>query len=295
MLKITPQLVQNLIKEQFPQYAHEPLIKVEPGGWDNRTFRLGNDRLVRLPSGESYALQVEKEQKWLPFLSSSLSIPIPKPYHVGKATASFPYPWSIYSWIDGISVDQATLSEEDLGQLANDLAEFLRELHTIPIVQAPLPGLHNYWRGDHIRVYDRQAREQILELSRYIPVATALNIWECALQTQWQEFPVWVHGDFAAGNILMKEGKLCAVIDFGCMGVGDPACDLVIAWTLFRGRSRDIFREKVGLDDQTWCRAKAWCLWKATYELCQMDIRDTEKEKRQKSIVGDLLSEGMII
>jgi aminoglycoside phosphotransferase (APT) family kinase protein len=175
-----------------------------------------------------------------------------------------------------------------LEQLAFDLAKFLKELQAITDVEGPEPGQHNWWRGDHVSIYDKGARKQIAELSEIIDTSKALALWDHACATKWNKQPVWIHGDFAIGNILMDGGKLSAVIDFGGVAVGDPACDLVIAWTYLSGKAREIFISEMNMDSDTWLRARAWALWKATFELCQIADKNSHEAQVQKKIIDEL-------
>lgn len=288
---ITPDLAQKLIAEQFPEYAELPITSVEKQGHDNRTYRLGNELLIRMPTADSYALKVPKEQELLPKLSPYLSINIPVPIKIGIPSRYYPYPFSIYKWLDGVSINLLSLDEDLLNQLAFDLAKFLKELQGITNVAGPTPGQHNWWRGDHISAYDKGAREQISALSDIIDFDMAINIWERAYKTKWNNAPVWVHGDFAVGNMLIKDSKLSAIIDFGGVAVGDPACDLVIAWTFLKGKARDIFIQEMALDQDTWLRSKAWALWKATFELCSIEDKSSYDGLVQKRIIDDVLYE----
>ncbi len=288
-LDITLELVKNLIKQQFPEFIKLPIQSVKIQGHDNRTFRLGEDKLIRLPSAKSYSLQVKKEQTWLPIFSSYLSISIPKPIAFGHPSDIYPWDWSIYNWLDGVSANTLALSDDTLNHIAIDLAQFLKEMHTIDINDAPTPGLHNHWRGDHISVYDEQARAQITELHDIIDTQAALSLWETAINSKWDHPPVWIQGDIASGNILIKDSRLRAIIDFGCIGIGDPACDLVIAWTLLKNQSRKTFKEQINLDPNTWLRARGWVLWKATFELCWIKDKATQEALSQKNIIQDIL------
>lgn len=277
LASVTCGLVSRLLAEQFPQWTNLPVRAVEPGGVDNWTFRLGEALLVRLPSAEGYAAHVDKEQQWLPELAPLLPLPIPVPVGMGRPSLGYPfywsaYRWSAYRWIEGGSADLVGEADLDLESMAVLLAGFLKALHQVDIPGAsfldrskglkkregiPTPGAHNYFRGAHPSVYDAEARSSIEALSGIIDEDRALLVWEEAMATSWQGAPVWVHGDIAAGNLLVDEkGALVSVIDFGCMGVGDPACDLTIAWTLFEGKSRRVFKERLGLNTDTWARAR---------------------------------------
>jgi len=272
----------KLVAQQFPQYSHLPIHEVEIQGHDNRTFRLGNDMLVRLPSAEIYTVKVVIEQKWLPFLAKNLSVKIPQPIALGKPSDAYPMPWSIYSWIDGTSSNQLSLDDETLKTIAFELSEFLKQLHKIDTDGAPQAGDHNFFRGAHPSIYDAEAREALAKLN--LPDV----IWGKALQSKWNKNPVWIHGDLAAGNILLKNEHLVGVIDFGGMAVGDPACDLTIAWTLFKNESRKIFYQNLALDEDTWNRACGWALWKAAIELVKAENRNDARAIEWKRVMGEI-------
>ncbi len=229
-------LVRRLIAMQFPEWAELAIRPVEFGGWDNRTFHLGAAMTVRLPSAAHYAEQVAKEQRWLPILAPQLPLPIPVPLAMGRADESYPWPWSVYEWRDG----ETALAEriDDLSEFATTLAGFLDALQAVDATGGPPPGPHNFFRGGSLNVYDAQTREALVRLDGRIDTQLAADVWETALSTSWQGAPVWFHGDVAYGNLLVRNGRLDAVIDFGTSGVGDPACDLAITWHLFEGQSR---------------------------------------------------------
>ncbi|HHT9950389.1 TPA: aminoglycoside phosphotransferase family protein [Legionella pneumophila] len=285
-LIIDEKLVCRLIASQFPHYSKLPVSPVAVGGWDNRTFHLGKDMLVRLPSAEQYELQVEKEQQWLPQLASLLPVSIPTPLAKGMPGEGYPWKWSIYRWLEGETIVSANLS--NLNEIAKDLATFLTAFHQIDSSGGPKPGPHSFYRGGDLKIYDPETRQAIDYLKGKIDTDHATEIWETALNTSWQNTPVWVHGDISAGNLLVKNGKLCAVIDFGQLSVGDPACDLAITWTLFAGDSRKIFREMLALDKGTWFRGQAWALWKAL--IVAAGIVNTNAMEVQKSchIINEL-------
>ncbi len=287
---LSPDLARKLIAEQFPEYSHLPITDVEKQGHDNRTYRLGDHMLIRMPTAADYALKVPKEQELLPKLAKRLSVSIPAPIKMGKPSANYPYPFSIYKWLPGKSINLLTLTDQDKEQLAFELVKFLKELQAITDVEGPEPGQHNWWRGDHVSVYDKGAREQIAELAEITDAVQALALWEQACATKWNKAPIWIHGDFAIGNILMDGGKLSAVIDFGGAAVGDPACDLVIAWTYLSGKAREIFISEMDMDADTWLRARAWTLWKATFELCQITDKNSPEAVLQKGIIDEVMN-----
>ena len=263
--EITPALVERLVERQFPQWAHLPVARVELDGWDNSTFRLGGELTVRLPSADGYAPQVEKEHRWLPALAPQLPLRIPEPVAKGVAGEDFPRPWSVYRWLPGEPATGDRVA--DLGAFAGDLAEFLAALQRADATDGPAAGAHSFFRGGPLATYDEETRAAIAALEDEIDVAAATQVWEAALASTWTGPPVWVHGDVTASNLLVLDGRLAAVIDFGCAAVGDPACDLAIAWTFLFGESRDAFRERLPLDEGTWARARGWALWKALITL----------------------------
>lgn len=254
-------LVRRLITSQFPRWADLTIKPVEPGGWDNRTFLLGENMSVRLPSAVQYTANVEKEQHWLPKLAPLLPLQISAPLAMGKPGEGYPWHWSVYKWLDGNTA--AIERIDNLPQFATQLGEFLAALQRIDAAGGPLAGAHNFYRGGLLSTYEAETRNAIRILSDKIDADAVTAVWNTALASTWHETPVWVHGDVAFDNLLIVNGKLSAVIDFGGINVGDPACDLVIAWTLFRGESRDAFRAALALDNDTWARARGWALWKA--------------------------------
>jgi aminoglycoside phosphotransferase (APT) family kinase protein len=287
-------LVKRLIACQFPEWKDLPIQSVALQGWDNRTFRLGDQMLVRLPSAEEYVRQVQKEQKWLPLLAPYLPLSIPVPIAIGQPGEGYPWNWSIYQWLEGESANLVKLDEEDLSEIARELSLFLKKFHEFDAEGAPAPGLHNWWRAAHTSVYDVETRSLIQKLSPQIDAVSALALWEKAISSKWNKDPVWVHGDMSSGNILLKDRKLTAVIDFGCMGIGDPACDLTSAWTFFKNESREAFKKGMDLDEETWERARGWALWKALYQLSECEDKSSLKALEQKRIIEDVLREEVL-
>ncbi|HEV2070637.1 MAG TPA: aminoglycoside phosphotransferase family protein [Acidimicrobiales bacterium] len=262
---ITPELVARLIADQFPQWSELAIRSVEPSGSDNTTFSLGDTLSVRLPSAAAFAAQVDKEHRWLPVLAGQLPLAIPEPVALGKASRWFPWPWSIYRWLEG---EPATVERiSDLNVFAVELAGFLDALYGIDPVGGPRAGKHNFFRGGPLDVYDEQTRHSIQLMAGAIDAEAAVDVWEESLARRWDRPPVWIHGDVAPSNLLVVDGVLSAVIDFGCAAVGDPACDLVIAWTFLTDAERQIFRRRLGLDSATWARGRGWALWKALITL----------------------------
>lgn len=256
---IDESLVRALVADQFPAWSNLGVRPVATPGWDNRMFRLGEEMLVRLPSDAAYAPQVAKEHRWLPVLAGKLPLQVPVPLAMGEPGRGYPWNWSILRFIEGEPITRIA----DARGIAIGLAEFLLALHRVDAQAGPPAGAHNFHRGGSLASYDGEARRALAALADRIDAGAASRMWDSALATRWDRPPVWIHGDMSAGNLLMRDGGLCAVIDFGNLGTGDPACDLAVAWTLFEGPSREVFMSRVGLDDATWNRGRAWALWKA--------------------------------
>jgi aminoglycoside phosphotransferase (APT) family kinase protein len=272
MIVIDASLAARLVAAQFPQWADQPVRAVQPQGWDNRTFRLGDAMKLRLPSAAWYAAQVGREHAWLPKLAPHLPVQIPDVIAVGAPGEGYPFAWAVQSWVDAKVAMRGSVGVSPA--FARDVAAFLRALWAVDATGGPLAGEANFHRGGSLAVYDGETRAALEVLRSTINAPRAEAVWNAALGAVWEDAPVWVHGDMARGNLLVREGRLAAVIDFGCLAVGDPACDLTVAWTLFGGTARAAFRGALG-DDAMWARARGWALWKALITLAR-DPRDAE-------------------
>ncbi|WP_410788568.1 aminoglycoside phosphotransferase family protein [Kribbella sp. C-35] len=258
---IDADLVRRLIAQQFPQWADLPVTPVKIDGWDNRTYRLGSGLTARLPTHSNYVAAVDKEHQWLPVLGPHLPVEIPEAVAKGAPGEGYPHPWAIRRWIPGQTASAETIA--DLDEFARSIAAFILALQDVDATGGPLAGAHSFHRGAPPEYYHDETLEALAVLKGRIDTDLAREVWDAALATSWDRPPVWFHGDIANGNLLVQDGHLSAVIDFGTSGVGDPACDLVIAYTFFSGSSRAAFREAVDHDPGTWARARGWALWKA--------------------------------
>ncbi|MGJ3237267.1 MAG: aminoglycoside phosphotransferase family protein [Anaerolineae bacterium] len=256
---ITQAIVTGLINQQFPQWSDLPLEPFAAMGTDHVLYRLGEDLLVRLPRLVHTSAQVIKEYQWLPKLAIQLPLAIPSPIALGQSNETYPFQWAVYGLLAG-EVPAVTPYADDL-LFAERLAQFMNALQRIDTTGAPQPGAHNFGRGVPLRDRDAQTRQAIQSLAGMIDTTGAMAIWENALNAPvWDKPPVWIHGDLQAGNLLVDQGNLHAVIDFGGLAIGDPACDLQVAWNFLGHRARAHFRQLVGLDDASWLRGKGWAL-----------------------------------
>ena len=251
-IEIDNALVARLLADQFPQWTDLPLSPVASAGTDNALYRLGDDLSVRLPRIHWAVGQVEREMAWLSRLAPHLPLAIPAPLAVGEPGHGYPWRWGVYGWLAGANPDAALAASP---QTALDLAEFVAAIQQIDPTGAPVG------RGVPLARRDAAVRTAIAALLNDYDPRTLTAAWETALHTPpWPGPPLWHHGDLQAGNLLARHGRLAAVIDFGCTGVGDPACDVMAAWLFLSAETRAIFRDVLRVDDDTWARGKGWAL-----------------------------------
>jgi aminoglycoside phosphotransferase (APT) family kinase protein len=249
-------LVRRLLAAQFPHLSGLPVRPVAEQGTDHALYRLGNGLVVRLPIIDWAVEQAERDHRWLPVLAPHLPLAVPVPVVVGTPGEGYPWPWSVVPWLPGRSADRDHLDPQ---QAATDLARFIRALHGVDPTSGPVKSGRQ--RGAPLDNLDADVRGQLKELGDEIDTAAVTRVWDAAVTAPvWDGPPVWMHGDISPGNLIVRAGRLAAVIDFSGLGIGDPAPDLIPAWNFFHDRSRAVFREHVGYDDATWARAKGWVL-----------------------------------
>jgi aminoglycoside phosphotransferase (APT) family kinase protein len=254
-VRIDISLVRRLLARQFPQWASLAVEPVESAGWDNAIFRLGSDLTVRLPRRRVSAEHVTNEHHWLPVLAPHLSLAVPVPLGLGVPGDGYPWHWTVCPWLTGELA--AVTPVADLGRAAMSLAPFIRALQAID----PAGGFVHEFRGLSLAAHDHSARASAAVLQSNLDIGPLLEVWEAELALPaWAGRPVWMHGDLHPANLLVEGRELSAVIDFGLLGVGDPACDLVVAWTYLSAESRDVFRNVLAVDDATWSRGRGWAL-----------------------------------
>ncbi|MFD8546836.1 aminoglycoside phosphotransferase family protein [Streptomyces sp. NPDC059649] len=252
-------LARRLVDTQFPQWAELPLTLLDPAGSDHVIYRLGEDLSVRLPRHAGAIGQARKESEWLPRLAPHLPLAIPVPVAVGEPDFDYPWPWAVSRWLDGEVATAEALA--DSSRAAVQLAEFLTALQAFAPEDSPVGDAGEDLAGRPLADRDRATRAAIAEVDGAFDAAAMTELWDAALSApEWDRPPVWFHGDFHTGNLLTVDGRLSAVIDFGGLGIGDPACDLTIAFTLMSAGSRAAFRATLGADAATWTRGRGWAL-----------------------------------
>ncbi len=258
-LEIDAALVKRLLKSQLPQWADLPIHRVTSAGTDNALYRLGSDMVVRLPRINWADGQVEKEFTWLPRLTPLLPLTIPTPLAIAAPALGYPYKWSVYRWLDGENAIRKPIV--DMQQAAHDLAGFVKAMRAIPVAEENSPPAPISPRGVPLSSRDEPVLASLAKLENMINTNAALSVWEAVLQVPaWPGTPVWLHGDLMAGNLLVQDGRIHAVIDFGCVGIGDPAVDVMTAWLFLPAETRADFRQALEVDEDTWQRARGWAL-----------------------------------
>lgn len=252
-------LVLRLLTSQFSHWSHLTLASVPSSGTDHALFRLGDDMVVRLPRIHWATAQAELEQRWLPRLAPHLPLTVPEQLAMGEPGEGYPWSWTIYRWLDG---ENAVGSPHaDTVATAVVLAEFIRALQAADPTGGPLADATSGGRGAPLSARDAETRRAIAESRGLVDTAAVTTAWEAALRAPAHDGPpVWIHGDLEPSNLIMRDGRLSAVIDFCCLCLGDPACDLIPAWSVFSGAAREAFRAALDVDEAAWARGKGWAL-----------------------------------
>jgi aminoglycoside phosphotransferase (APT) family kinase protein len=272
------------LTQQFPHLAENPITVVRSTGTVNALYRIDHDLYVRLPRVGTWAESIEREWTWLPRLAPYISLKIPKPFALGKPTHWYPYPWAIYHWIDGFSYQDDLISDER--QVAYDLVNFILELRSADMEGAPRGG-----RPPLIEL-DAATRSAIESSRGVIDTQAVSAAWALSLESPpWDGKPVWMHGDLLRSNLLVEDGRLSAVIDFGGVGIGDTAADVIPAWSVFNKVGRETFRQLLAVDDHTWRRARGYALHQALMIIPYYPKTNPEFVSMAKRTVDEILTE----
>ena len=256
--EIDARLVSALLATQFPQWADRRPRAVASSGTDHVTFRLGPDLLARIPRTAANAGQSEADLRWMPRLAPHLPLAVPEPLAIGQPGHGYPFTWGVYRWLEGEPVPRELAADR---QAAADLAGFIRALRSLDTTGAPRPAPDVYSRGASLGRRDALTRESIDRLRGDIDAGRATAVWDaCLAAPDWDGAPVLIHADLMRGNVLARDGRLSAVIDWGALRAADPAVDLLPAWHLFEGEARQVFRAETGADDAAWARGLGWAL-----------------------------------
>ncbi len=294
-------LVRGLLAAQFPDWAGLPLARFPSAGTVNAVFRLGDGLAVRLPRQEYGVQDAIKEDTWLSRLAPHLPVAVPDVVGRGAPGGGYPWPWSVHRWIEGANPHQDRLPTEP-GALARDLGAFISALRCVDAGEPDAPAAY---RGGPLATVDDGTRAAIDQLRGLIDTVAATEAWESALAApRWSGAPVWVHSDLMPGNLLVEESgaggaegdggtapRLTAVIDFGTMGVGDPACDLIPAWNLLPRTVRAVFRAATRADDATWARGRGWALSMALIQLPYYQDTNPTMAANARHVIREVLAD----
>jgi aminoglycoside phosphotransferase (APT) family kinase protein len=278
-------LVQELLAAQFPEWEALPIERVPSSGTDNALYRLGDDMVVRLPRIQWATAGVAKDFRWLPLLAPLLPVATPTPLARGKPAEGYPWEWGVYRWLEGETPTAGDVADPE--RLAADLVRLLRSFWRIDLPDPPRSR-----RGAPLVSQDDQTRAALVELDGMIDTEAAAAAWDTALRApDWSGPPVWLHGDLLPGNLLLRDGRLSGVIDFAIVGVGDPACDLIGAWALLPGETRDRLRGELDVDEDTWARGRGWALSIALVALPYYKDTNPGFAATARHLIGEVLAE----
>jgi aminoglycoside phosphotransferase (APT) family kinase protein len=270
-IPIDARLVRALVDRAMPHCAGLPIRRLDSSGSSNALFRLGEHLLVRLPRQPGGSASIAKEARWLPVLGPSLPVGVPELVAVFEPGCGYPERWSVVRWIDGEHpqvVTPQTPADPRRGRLAADLAAVVQALMLaeIPSGAAGDPDLR-WYRGEPLAAMDAVTRQNIGRCRALgdfgFDLDAAQQLWDDAMTLPGatdRPPPRWYHGDLAAENLLIRNGSLAAVLDFGGLAIGDPAVDLSVAWEVLDPPAREIFRSELRVDEATWLRGRAWAL-----------------------------------
>lgn len=289
-IRVSTALATRLVDREMPDWAGLPVRPLAATGTDNWMFRLGSDKVLRMPRRPSAVTLLRREWDWLPHLRG-LPLAVPEPLALGEPVDDFPHPWMVLSWQDGDTLAARPLA--DAPPAAEALGGFVRALGDLPGGSGPIAGSANHNRGVPLAVLDETVRRSIGDIARSYSVADLSALWGEALAARpWGGAPLWLHGDLSPGNLLGQDGRLTGVIDFGLMARGDPAVDLTPAWTLFDGPARAAFLEATGHDADTIRRGRGWALYVAVINLSYYGEGHPTLSRQAHQVLETLLDEG---
>jgi aminoglycoside phosphotransferase (APT) family kinase protein len=284
---IDAELVRRLLRAQFPQWADLPLERLASGGTVNAIYRLGDTLTVRLPLTATGTSAIDWEARWLRRLAPVLPVTIPAVVGCGTPAEGYPWAWAVQRWIEGESAMEGRLASPE--PLARDLAEFITAMRNVSLAGAPAA-----YRGIPLAAVDRQTRAAIHDLRHTgepFEAEAVLAAWtRAAAAPPWAGAPRWVHSDLMPSNLLLRDGRLTAVLDFSTAGTGDPACDLIPAWNLLPAPAREIFRHEAGVDDFTWTRGWGWALSMAVIQLPYYRTTNEVISANARHVIGEVLA-----
>ncbi|MFN7165360.1 MAG: aminoglycoside phosphotransferase family protein [Hyphomonas sp.] len=280
---LSPGIAAGLILQQFPELAVKKVLPMAAVGTDNFIFRIGDDLCARFPKAAWAAGTARREVSALPRFAGA-PLAVPEVYGLGRAGAGYPNNWSVLTWLPGTPLEDSAL--EDPAFAARQLAGFLRHVREAPVDPAFSPGPDNNGRGAPLATRTDAFNAALPQLPD-VNLDWAMRLWSQALRAGQAEEVCWLHGDVHPGNVLVEDGRVSGVIDWGLCGVGDGACDLLTAWAMFDAAPRDVFRKAMGASDAEWLRGAGWALSMAVIYLpyaYEHDLRSDMSERILKRL-----------
>jgi aminoglycoside phosphotransferase (APT) family kinase protein len=286
---IDTDLVRQLVTEQFPRLSHLPVTEFTSTGTVNAIYRLGDELCVRLPRVQRWARDLDREYKWLPVLASGLTLQVPEPVVKGLPTGEYPFSWAIFRWIEGQTYAPGRIQDER--QAAAVLARFVTRLRSRAL--PPIDDETPFGGRAPLAEQDAAVRGWIAQSADLIDGPAVTAAWEDSLKAPaWDGTCVWIHSDLVPPNLLVKDGRLHAVIDFGAIGLGDPATDLNPAWSAFGQAGRTVFRRLVGADEDTWRRGRGIAISQAVglvpYYLVTNPVLSALGQRMLREVLADI-------
>jgi len=287
-VRVSDELARRLVDGQFPAYRELPLRRLPPIGTDHQLFRLGEELLVRLPRIDWAADQAHSDWTWLPRLAPHLPLMVPVPVRLGEPAHGYPFAWTIVPWIEG---ENPTGDNVDRTACARDLGGFVRALRAIDSTDGPVKTGSS--RGVPLAQCDDWVRDWTAKAGGRIDQRAVLEVWEDALGAPpWLHEPVWLAGDVQPGNVIVRGGRTVAVIDFGALGLGDPAVELMPCWSWFTDPdSRTAYRDAVGLGEDAWRRGRGWALVPAVSGLVYYEETSPAHSQVAAATIAEVLAE----
>jgi aminoglycoside phosphotransferase (APT) family kinase protein len=287
-LPIDEALVRALLAEQFPDWAGLSLERVPSSGTDNALYRLGADMVVRLPRIDWATGDIEKDARWLEQLRPRLPVELPRLLATGVPGDSYPWTWGIYRWLEGDNPVVGAIARPF--ELARDVGRFVAAVRRLDLTDTR-PGS----RAGPLEAREAEVRRAIGEVAGEFDAAAVAAAWEEALGAPaWDGPPIWTHGDLLRGNLLLRDGVLFAVIDWSLLGVGDPACDTIAAWSVLPPETRDNFRAEAGFDDATWARGRGWALSVGLLQVPYYTETNPELADNGRHMVREILADANV-
>lgn len=287
MAELTPDDARAMVARAFPQWSGEAITPVHAAGTAHALFRLGTDKVVRIPRDRAAAAHVAAQDAVLATFAG-LPLEVPRVLATAGPVANCPFAWSVLGWIEGQDAARAQVADWTVTACA--LGEFVAAMRDCDTGAGAVSGPRSAYRGAGLVAVDGWMRGAITAIADLFDAKAMTAAWEVALAVPpWPGPPGWVHGDLHPANLIVRDGRLAAVIDFGLASLGDPACDLAPAWTFLPAPSREAFRVAAGLDAAAWQRGRGWALYAGAIALAHYRETNPTLARMGRAAVAEVL------